>query len=291
MNIFGIIRNAANLLTDKYVDEDLKQPNLSVRGNLVVEQVLASGAAIPVPTDTDDGIIAVDQVLPLIIAQNYVYEPSSNAWRRQRALPDNADAQAESGLGIPVTVNHPYIYNGVSYDRQRSGVDNADAQAALGGGTAAVVSRLQGWNGVTFDRFRVASAQVQSSFSAHVGIGAVALAGNWSIQSDPAVNTQATITRAAGGGGIRHICTSIHATLSAGATASGIVKVYLRDGATGAGAILWSGSLKVPVESTANISISGLSIVGSVNTAMTLEFSAAGGATTQENVSLTGYSV
>lgn len=49
------------------------------------------------------------------------------------------------------------------------------------------------------------------------------------------------------------------------------------------------GSLAVPIGDTRNISITDLSIVGSDATAMTLEFAAAGAATTLQNVSLTGY--
>lgn len=153
------------------------------------------------------------------------------------------------------------------------------------------VSRLQAFDGTFYARLRVASAAVQASFAAHKGIQAIAMAGNWAIQHDPAANTQATISRAAGGVVIRHICTSIHATFSAGATAGAAVKVYLRDGATGVGAILWSGSLAVAIGGTANLALSGLSIVGSANAAMTLEFASAGGLTTFENVSLTGYTV
>ena len=37
--------------------------------------------------------------------------------------------------------------------------------------------------------------------------------------------------------------------------------------------------------------LAGLNIVGSANTAMTLEFAAAGGANTVESVAMTGYSV
>lgn len=147
---------------------------------------------------------------------------------------------------------------------------------------------LYGFDGVNADRLRVASADVQA-LATKIGVLAVAKIGDWSINSDPAAATQATITRAAGAAGVRHICTSIFASFSAGATAGAAVKVYLRDGLTGAGAILWSGSLAVPIGDTRNISITDLSIVGSDATAMTLEFAAAGAATTLQNVSLTGY--
>lgn len=164
-----------------------------------------------------------------------------------------------------------------------------DALANTGSGLVALAVNAA-YNGAAYDRLRTASASVQSS-ATQTGILAVAGVGNWSAHADPAVNVVATATRAAGGAGVRHVCTSIAASLSAGGTASGIVKVYLRDGAAGVGAILWSANLVVPIGTARNITLSGLSIPGSANAAMTLEFSAAGGATTQENVALTGYSV
>lgn len=113
--------------------------------------------------------------------------------------------------------------------------------------------------------------------------------GNWTEISNPAANVLATITHAAGAGGEVHVCTGITATLAAGATASAIVNVFLRDGLTTAGTILWTGVMAVLAGDSKDISLSGLSIPGTADTAMTLEFSGAGGATTVENVTLTGY--
>lgn len=179
---------------------------------------------------------------------------------------------------------------GANANRLQTLLDNANAQANSMLGLLGVASRAQLFNGTTWDQIGAASAAKQSA-ATQVGIQAVASVGNWSVSADPAVNVAASATRAAGAAGVRHICTSIAASLSAGATASGIVKVYLRDGAAGVGPVLWSANLVVPIGGAANINLSGLSIVGSAAAAMTLEFSAAGGATTQENVTLTGYSV
>lgn len=116
--------------------------------------------------------------------------------------------------------------------------------------------------------------------------------GNWSITSNPAAAAQSTITRA-GVVGNRHICTSIHATMqhvAAGATA--LLKVFLRDGASGIGGILWSANIIDPgLGNSIPISLSGLSIVGTAGNAMTLEFDFAGGGGVQQNVSMTGYTV
>lgn len=145
------------------------------------------------------------------------------------------------------------------------------------------------WNGTAIDRGRSTSA---ANLGAQSGVGAEMTAppGMWSINNVPAAATQATITRAAGGAGVRHVCTSISATLAAGATAqAAAVSINLRDGATGAGTVLWSKQVILPANGVWEVSISGLNIPGSAATAMTLEFSAAGAAGTFESVSLTGY--
>ncbi len=118
----------------------------------------------------------------------------------------------------------------------------------------------------------------------------VASAGEWSINHTPATNVQATISRAAVASQ-RHVCRSVTATLiGLAASAEATVLVNLRDGATGAGSILWSARLLVTGTqgSESGVTLSGLNIVGTANTAMTLEFEAAGGASTFETVALTG---
>lgn len=112
---------------------------------------------------------------------------------------------------------------------------------------------------------------------------------HWSVKHTPSTATQATISKAAANGN-RHVCTSLTAVISAGATAqTTIIFVRLRDGATGAGTIVWEMPITCPANDTRGISITDLHISGSSNTAMTLEFSAAGAAATQQSVSMTGY--
>lgn len=119
--------------------------------------------------------------------------------------------------------------------------------------------------------------------------GNTELRGDWSVQHTPGTAAQATITKAAVAGS-QHVCTGVSATLSAAATASGIVIVNLRDGASGAGTILGSWGLSCPVQGSALIFLAPLNIPGTVGNAMTLEFAGAGAAATQENVTLMGYS-
>jgi len=108
----------------------------------------------------------------------------------------------------------------------------------------------------------------------------------------PAVNAQATISTAASNAQADAvIVTSITATLACLATPpAALQQVVLRDGATGAGTIVWTGFLML---SAANTSVSlvatDLAIRMTPGNVATLEFVAAAGATTQESVALTSY--
>jgi hypothetical protein len=118
---------------------------------------------------------------------------------------------------------------------------------------------------------------------------------DWSVVHTPAANTQATATKAAGGASLRHICTGITVVLAADTTAPAavVLTVELRDGATGAGTIVWQGRISLPAVAGAmsGIVVPNLHIRGTANTAMTLEFSAAGGANTFQSVTMTGVTV
>lgn len=168
--------------------------------------------------------------------------------------------------------------------------DSSDNQAAGTSGLQGTVSRLTAFDGTTFDRLRTNAAAVIAGATQGTAL-LVASPGAWSVNHVPAANTKATITKAAGAAGVRHVCTSITALLNALTTATeGVVQLNLRDGLTGAGTILWSAMLHAIPAGTTGIAISGLAIFGSAATAMTLEFVAAGGADTTESVALTGYS-
>jgi len=65
----------------------------------------------------------------------------------------------------------------------------------------------------------------------------------------------------------------------------------LRDGATGAGTVLWSLQVSLPVNTTWSFALGGLNIVGSAATAMTIETVAAPVAASFASVSMTGYDV
>lgn len=142
--------------------------------------------------------------------------------------------------------------------------------------------------------FDKASATTQSATTI-ANATQVAQAGNWTAVHFPATATQATASKGAGATGVRHIATSITVSF-AQPTASPVAftgDVALRDGLTGAGTVLWRAAIACPATASEvrTITISGLAIVGSAATAMTLEFNAAGGTATQQSVTLTGYSV
>jgi len=112
----------------------------------------------------------------------------------------------------------------------------------------------------------------------------------WSVQHTPAAAAQATIGRAADANK-QHVCTGFTVSV-AGAAAAPVtpVRAVLRDGATGAGTILWSGYLACLANEAQAISFGGAEFVGTKNVAMTLEFTAAPPASTFECVAMTGYS-
>jgi len=116
----------------------------------------------------------------------------------------------------------------------------------------------------------------------------------WHVTSTPAVKIQASAVMAAGAAGVRHVADCI--SFSAGATtAPALTKlnINLRDGAAGAGTIIWSYTVVIPAttgQSVAPFRVCGLNLTGTAATAMTLEFSALL-TSLFEDVSISGYDV
>ena len=114
----------------------------------------------------------------------------------------------------------------------------------------------------------------------------------WTATNVPAVNTTATVTKASAGAGVRNICTGLTVTLAAGTTAPSAaqITVALIDGAAGGTTYLWRTQISLPATAGAVSAFvkSGCLIYGTAATAMTLEFSAAGGANTFESVTMDG---
>lgn len=99
-----------------------------------------------------------------------------------------------------------------------------------------------------------------------------------------------TISKAAAAGQC-HVATAVSISIAAGATAQTPILVELRDGATGAGTVVAQWALAAVAGTSQVVTIQGLAIKGTANTAMTLEFSAATEATVIGTVTLIGYTI
>jgi hypothetical protein len=133
-----------------------------------------------------------------------------------------------------------------------------------------------------------------ASLSGPLDAGIMAERGpRWSTTNNPAAGTQASASRAAGGPSVRHVadCVTASATASTAPAATNL-GLNLRDGASGAGTIIWLTQIAAAATAATHaiVTICGLNLIGTANTAMTLEFSA--GLTNEfEAVTLTGYDV
>lgn len=172
-----------------------------------------------------------------------------------------------------------------------SAVFNASGLADAANGANFPPAVIWMWNGASFDRCRVTSA-VEMVAATKQFAQMVSNPGEWQLQNNPGANTQATASKAAGGAGVRHILRSFTISLSSTAAAASQQTVVIRDGASGAGTVLYTFSVAIPAtaDSGAVFGLSNLSIFGSANTAMTIEFTVAGGANTFETVSASGIS-
>lgn len=113
--------------------------------------------------------------------------------------------------------------------------------------------------------------------------------GSWSVTNTSAAAGTATVSKAAGAAGVRHIATGFTASIAAGAAAQTPLTFVIRDGATGVGTIIWTGVLSAPANDSANVGQALPNLVGSAATAMTIEFTGGGAANTLQSVSLSGF--
>jgi hypothetical protein len=131
------------------------------------------------------------------------------------------------------------------------------------------------------------SANVNSATASNLAL-LVGSPAFWSVTHAPASATQATASKAALAS-TRHIAKSVHICLSAVA-AQAALTINLRDGATGAGTVLATWYIAGAAGTSSCIDTTDLNILGTTNTAMTLESSAAPAATNSVTVTLTGIS-
>ena len=142
-----------------------------------------------------------------------------------------------------------------------------------------------------------AADRVNASFDLYGRLRVVpgyAEANSWQISNVAAANTAATVSKAAGTSAQRHVCTGFMFTFSSlGAPTPEVIVLQIRDGATGAGTVIWSGSFSLPAvagESKA-FGLTGLWLVGTAATAMTIETAAGGGANDYLSVNLQGVTI
>ena len=197
-----------------------------------------------------------------------------------------ADAYAN-----PTTANQMWsllgIFNGTTWDRIRS----ATADALASTGMTAVGNMV--FNGTTFDRWDGIS-NTNNIATTSIGAAYITPLTTWFTipNTTSSAATAATISKATGGGTVRHVVTGVTFCFQDSAINTVARLVNLRDGATGAGTIIksWYVSNGGVAGGAQCHSETGLNISGSANTAMTLEFAAAPAATASETVSFQGYS-
>lgn len=176
------------------------------------------------------------------------------------------------------------VFNGTTWDRQRTTTADALASTGIAAGNNVL------FNGSTFDRQDSASATNNTAVTT-LGVAYSTPLSTWSATNTiNAAVTAASASKAAGGGAVRHVATGVTLCYSDSAIGA-VAQVNLRDGATGAGTIIRSWLVALPVAGGSQCeNLSGLNMTGSANTAMTLEFGAATAATSSKTVTLTGYS-
>lgn len=115
------------------------------------------------------------------------------------------------------------------------------------------------------------------------------IGGQFKLFHAPAAATQATISQAAGAAGVKNVATAISFSIVTVGTAQTILSIVLRDGATGAGTVLFQKQFILPVNAVFSETVQLPHLQGTAATAMTCEFSAAGVAASVQTVNLYGY--
>lgn len=141
-----------------------------------------------------------------------------------------------------------------------------------------------------FRQVRVATVESMVGTNSHEGVMLVGGPGQWSVNNAAAVNAVATATRAAPGAGVAHVIQNISGSIQGSLASADAILLRVRDGA--GGTILWQQYIGISATSGCHtIEVSGLNLKCTNATAAVIEFSAAGGASTYESVSMSGYTI
>jgi hypothetical protein len=166
-------------------------------------------------------------------------------------------------------------------------------------GIPLMINDMGGFDGTNWDRYRttsLANFPTAETLTARnqIGVREAEKGSRWSVFSNPAVSTQASASIAAEAA-VRHVvdCIAFSAANTTAIGAAQLLVVNLRDGATGAGTVIWTYELFLAVGPGQGVPVQhicGLNLAGTTNTAMTLEFSALV-TNLVESVSISGYNV
>lgn len=269
------------------VNSSRRQVAVSEDGHLLVDVVVdPAGGLVATGQANNSDNVAASALLRNLPVIGYSYMWDGTNWDRVRAADPGQVTIIPAGTAQQVIA---YAMGWDGANAWKLAVQNDTGSFAPNGAQRAlqVVSQNYLLDGTNYIRMRSASAANLANQSGD-GVQMVAGAGEWAIQHSPAVSVQATISRAAVAGQ-RHVCKGFSFTLNAVGAITVPVVVNLRDGATGAGTILWSGRYTAPAGQTVHVERDGLNLVGTANTAMTLEFAAAPAAGDFQNVALNGF--
>lgn len=218
---------------------------------------------------------------------SWLYGFNGATFDRVRVGATDSDNVAELAEGAVQTASYLFGFDGGAFDRLRTISLNADAISDAVAGNLRVGSFNLGYNGTSFDRLRTQSS-ANAVLADNVGTLLTTPPCHSTDTDEPAANTaaQATIPAPLAG---RNIITTFSATLACGATASGIVDVFVRDGA--GGTILWSGKMSAPANGSRDIhNPPNFQVACSATTAAVLDVSA-GGTDTEVTASIGAYTV
>lgn len=179
---------------------------------------------------------------------------------------------------------------------------NADAisntnSSPTGASAAVLYRRTLGYlfNGATYDRARSASA-TNLTTSPNVGELTYEKGARWTVASNSGAGSLGSASKAAGAAGVRHVvdCISFSASVAGSAPTATTLRFDIRDGASGAGTVIWSFAIEIPATTTFQSviphSVCGLNFIGSAATAMTAEYSTSI-ANVSEAANISGYDV
>lgn len=153
----------------------------------------------------------------------------------------------------------------------------AQALTALGSTGSAVPTQalfVAGTDGTNLKAVATGSAANQALASTSAASVLTVAAADKAVNHTPAVNTQATAS-IAGSAGLRHVGTTCSGSVNTVAAQTPLT-LSLRDGATGAGTVVWSAVVGgCAITTTCVVTSPVLNVLGTANTAMTCEWSGA----------------